>query len=70
MGIRDKINELLGGAAVGGHGPDDDAHAHKVDDVIDKEAAVEDVSIDIETNKEDAYDRIHRMPGSDSEIPH
>ncbi len=66
MGIRDRINKLLGGGAVGGYAPDDDDD--KSDDAIDKEEAVEDVYTDIETNKDDAFDRIHRMPGSDTEI--
>jgi hypothetical protein len=71
MGIRDRINKLLGGGAVSGYSPPDDDDTEATDgDAVDEEAAVEGVSADIYGNKVDAYDRIHRMPGSDTEIPH
>jgi len=69
MGIRDKIREMLGGDAVSGFAPDDDDDDEGPEgDQADEAEAIANVRTDIQTNEMDAFDRIHRMPGSDTEI--
>ena len=56
MGIRDKINELLGGGSVDGYAPDKESG--KDGDTLDEELAIKDVRRDIEAEKATAFDRL------------
>ena len=64
MGLRDKINELLGGKPVGSYAPDKESGKDGGD--VDKAMATEQVRADIEAQKRAAFDRLSDADGSGS----
>jgi len=65
MSIRDRINKLLGGEAVGGFAPDKETG--KDGDELDSEIAQNDLRSDIEANKLAAFDRLSDADDSRNE---
>ena len=68
MGIRDRINALLGGGPVGGYAPDKETG--KDGDTLDEELAIKDLGSDIAAEKSTAFDRMTDTDSSGGRSDH